>query len=42
MDALAITLAGFKFSGTFALEAVLVIAIVVVLAWFAMRRRQRR
>ena len=40
MDLLAVTLLGFKFSGTLALELVIVV-VVVVLVWFVMMRQRR-
>jgi len=42
VDLLAITLLGFKFSGTLALEVVIVVVVVIGLVWFASTRRRRR
>ncbi len=42
MDLLAITLLGFKFSGTLALAVVIVVVVIVGLVWFASMRRRRR
>jgi hypothetical protein len=42
MDLLAVTLLGFKFSGTFALELAIVVVIVIVLVWFVTMRQRRR
>jgi len=41
MDLLAITLLGFKFSGTFALVVVIVV-VAIGLVWFTSMRRRRR
>jgi hypothetical protein len=41
MDALAITLLGFTFSGTLVLEVLVVVVVVVGVVWFAMTRRRR-
>jgi preprotein translocase subunit YajC len=41
MDLLAVTLLGFKFSGTLALELVIVVVVVIVLVWFVMMRQRR-
>jgi hypothetical protein len=42
VDLLAITLLGFKFSGTLALWVAIVVVVVVGLVWFASTRRRRR
>ena len=42
MDFLAITLLGFKFSGTLALEVVVVIVVGIGLVWFVTSRQGRR
>ncbi len=42
MDLLAVTLLGFKFSGTLALGVVIVVVVIVGLVWFASTRRRRR
>ena len=42
MDFLAITLLGFKFSGTLALEVVVVIVVGIGLVWFVTSRQRRR
>jgi hypothetical protein len=42
MDLLAITLLGFKFSGTLALVVVVVVVVVLGLLWFAWTRQRRR
>ena len=43
MDLLAITLLGFKFSGTLALVvAVVVVVVALSLPWFAWTRQRRR
>ncbi len=42
MDLLAITLLGFKFSGTLALVVVVVVVVVLGLLWFAWSRQRRR
>ena len=42
MDLLAVTLLGFKFSGTLALELAIVVVIVIVLVWFVTMRQRRR
>ena len=42
MDFLAITLLGFKFSGTLALGVVVVIVVGVGLVWFVTSRQGRR
>jgi hypothetical protein len=42
MDLLAITVLGFKFSGTFALGVVIVVVVAIGLVWFGMMRRRRR
>jgi uncharacterized membrane protein YqiK len=41
MDLLAVTLLGFKFSGTFALEVVIVVLVIIGILWFASTRRRR-
>ena len=41
MELLAVTLLGFKFSGTLALELVIVVVVVIVLVWFVMMRQRR-
>jgi preprotein translocase subunit YajC len=41
MDLLAVTLLGFKFSGTLALELVVVVVVVIALVWFVMMRQRR-
>jgi hypothetical protein len=41
LDLLAVTLFGFKFSGTFALEVAVVVVVLVVLVWFLVNRRRR-
>ena len=41
MDLLAVTILGSKFSGTFALEVVIAVVVVVVLAWFVLSRMRR-
>ncbi|HEY5276594.1 MAG TPA: hypothetical protein VIK38_08685 [Coriobacteriia bacterium] len=42
MDLLAITLLGFKFSGTLALVVAAVVVVVLGLLWFAWTRQRRR
>jgi hypothetical protein len=42
MDLLAITLLGFKFSGTLALVVVVVVVVALGLLWFAWTRQRRR
>ena len=42
MDLLAMTLLGFKFSGTLALGVVIVVVAALGLMWFARTRRRRR
>jgi hypothetical protein len=43
MDLLAITLLGFKFSGTLALVVVVVVVVLAIgLLWFAWSRQRRR
>jgi hypothetical protein len=42
MDLLAITLLGFKFSGTLALVVVVVVVVILGLLWFAWTRQRRR
>jgi len=42
MDLLAVTLLGFKFSGTLALGVMIVLLVVVGLVWYASMRRRRR
>ncbi len=42
MDLLAITVLGFKFSGTLALEIGVVVLIVIGLVWFTTMRQRRR
>jgi preprotein translocase subunit YajC len=42
MDLLAVTLLGFKFSGTLALELAIVVVIVIVVVWFVTMRQRRR
>ncbi len=41
MDLLAVTILGIKFSGTFALEVVIAVVVVVVVAWFLLSRLRR-
>ena len=41
LDLLGVTLFGFKFSGTFALEVAVVVVVIVVLVWFLVNRRRR-
>ncbi len=41
MDLLAVTLLGFKFSGTFALEVVIVVLVIIGILWFLSTRRRR-
>ena len=41
LELLAVTLFGFKFSGTLALGVAVVAVVVVVLAWFLMTRLRR-
>jgi hypothetical protein len=41
MDLLAVTLLGFKFSGTLALEVVIVVLVILGILWFASTRRRR-
>ena len=41
MDLLAVTILGFKFSGTFALEVVIAVVVVVIVAWFLLSRLRR-
>ena len=41
LDLLGVTLFGFKFSGTFALEVAVVVVVLVVLVWFLVNRRRR-
>jgi hypothetical protein len=41
LELLAVTLFGFKFSGTLALGVAVVAVVVIVLAWFLMNRRRR-
>jgi uncharacterized membrane protein YqiK len=41
LDLLGVTVFGFKFSGTFALEVAVVVVVVIVLAWFLMGRMRR-
>jgi hypothetical protein len=40
MDLLAVTLLGFKFSGTSALGVVIVVVVVIGILWFASTRRR--
>ena len=42
MDLLAITVLGFKFSGTLALEIGGVVLVVIGLVWFTTMRQRRR
>ena len=41
LDLLAVTILGFKFSGTFALEVVVAVVVVVAIAWFVLSRLRR-
>jgi hypothetical protein len=41
LDLLAVTLFGFKFSGTSALEVAVVVVVLVVVVWFLVSRRRR-
>jgi hypothetical protein len=41
MDLLAVTLLGFKFSGTLALEVVIVVLVIIGILWFASTRLRR-
>ena len=41
MDLLAVTLLGFKFSGTLALEIVIVVLVIIGILWFLSTRRRR-
>jgi uncharacterized membrane protein len=38
LDLLAVTILGFKFSGTFALEVAIAVVVVVAIAWFIVSR----
>jgi hypothetical protein len=42
VDLLAVTLLGFKFSGTLALGVVVVVVVALGLIWFARTRQRRR
>jgi hypothetical protein len=41
MDALAITIAGFTFSGTLALVVAIIVVVVVLGGWYLMTQRHR-
>jgi hypothetical protein len=41
LDLLGVTLFGFKFSGTFALEVAVVVVVIVLVVWFLVSRRGR-
>jgi hypothetical protein len=41
LDLLGVTLFGFKFSGTFALEVAVVVVVIVLVVWFLVSRRRR-